>query len=388
MASEKRLPGYPDLPTFAESGVPYTANTWAMVLAPAKTPKDVVARINAEAIKVINGIVKTGDIPKGTKPNQFTSAADNYGYALGIMKKDGTKKAMKDIWTTEPFYTLWGWWLVQPSDRRIVICEGEIDAMVCGASLREVVGTDALGAVAAADQALALRGLGALLRAHLGVVEARGQHRHRLGLVAVLRAVVLALDDDAGRNVGDAHRRVGLVDVLAAGAGGAEGVDAQVGRVEIDVLDLVDFRHHRHGARRGVDAALGFGHRHALHTVAAGFELEPLIDTVAADAGDDWAMKERDTLGTKSPQTCKVALRQLAESAALTDFADNMRMEYRIASRVLTRPDFAEGVRAVIVDKTNDPKWDPATPEGVTEDLLDVIFAPLPEGEEWVPLPN
>ncbi len=47
---------------------------------------------DAEAIKVINGIVKTGDIPKGTKPNQFTSAADNYGYALGIMKKDGTRR--------------------------------------------------------------------------------------------------------------------------------------------------------------------------------------------------------------------------------------------------------------------------------------------------------
>jgi enoyl-CoA hydratase len=106
----------------------------------------------------------------------------------------------------------------------------------------------------------------------------------------------------------------------------------------------------------------------------------------AADAGDDWATKERDTLGTKSPQTCKVALRQLAESAKLTDFADNMRMEYRIASRVLTRPDFAEGVRAVIVDKTNDPKWNPATPEEVTEDLLDAIFAPLPAGEEWAPL--
>ena len=44
-----------------------------------------------EAIKVINGVVKTGDIPKGTKPNMFTSAADNYGYALDIMKKDGTK---------------------------------------------------------------------------------------------------------------------------------------------------------------------------------------------------------------------------------------------------------------------------------------------------------
>ena len=59
----------------------------------AKIEFDAPASFNdAEAIKVINGIVKTGDIPKGTKPNQFTSAADNYGYALGIMKKDGTKQ--------------------------------------------------------------------------------------------------------------------------------------------------------------------------------------------------------------------------------------------------------------------------------------------------------
>ena len=103
----------------------------------------------------------------------------------------------------------------------------------------------------------------------------------------------------------------------------------------------------------------------------------------AIDEGDEWAVKERDTLGTKSPQTCKVALRQLADSAQLSDFADNMRMEYRIASRVLTRPDFTEGVRAVITDKTNDPKWDPATPEAVSDELIDSIFAPLPANEEW-----
>ena len=111
---------------------------------------------------------------------------------------------------------------------------------------------------------------------------------------------------------------------------------------------------------------------------------EILASLEAADS--DWSNKERDTLGTKSPLTCKVALRQLAQSAELSDFADNMAMEYRIASRVLTRPDFAEGVRAVITDKTNDPQWDPATPEGVTEDLLDAIFAPLPADEEWKPL--
>ena len=112
---------------------------------------------------------------------------------------------------------------------------------------------------------------------------------------------------------------------------------------------------------------------------------EDILASLEAD-DSDWAAKERDTLGTKSPQTCKVALRQLAEAAELTDFAENMRHEYRIASRVLLRPDFAEGVRAVIVDKTGDPKWDPATPEGVSEALIDSIFAPLPEGEEWAPL--
>jgi enoyl-CoA hydratase len=52
----------------------------------------------------------------------------------------------------------------------------------------------------------------------------------------------------------------------------------------------------------------------------------------------------------------------------------------------LTRPDFAEGVRAVIVDKDNTPKWDPATPEDVTDDLMEGIFAPLPANEEWKPL--
>ena len=98
------------------------------------------------------------------------------------------------------------------------------------------------------------------------------------------------------------------------------------------------------------------------------------------------AGKTLATLGGKSPQTCKIALRQLAEAARLADFADNMALEYRIASRVLTRPDFREGVRAVIVDKTGDPAWDPATPEAVTPELIAAIFAPLAADEEWQPL--
>jgi enoyl-CoA hydratase len=113
--------------------------------------------------------------------------------------------------------------------------------------------------------------------------------------------------------------------------------------------------------------------------------LEDILASLETD-DSDWAMKELASLRSKSPQTCKVALRQLAESAVLDDFADNMAMEYRIGSRVLILPDFAEGVRAVIVDKDHAPQWNPALPEGVTDELLDAIFAPLPANEEWKPL--
>ena len=102
--------------------------------------------------------------------------------------------------------------------------------------------------------------------------------------------------------------------------------------------------------------------------------------------GGEWATKELAGLRTKSPQTCKVALRQLFNGVNFANFADNMRMEYRIASRVLTRHDFIEGVRSVIIDKDNAPRWNPATPEGVTDALLDEIFAPLPADQEWKPL--
>ena len=122
--------------------------------------------------------------------------------------------------------------------------------------------------------------------------------------------------------------------------------------------------------------------------IAKHFASDRFEDILASLAGDDsdWAAKELATLRTKSPQTCKVALRQLHDSALLPDFAANMVMEYRIASRVLTLPDFAEGVRAVIVDKDNAPKWNPATPELVTDALIGSIFAPLAADEEWQPI--
>ncbi len=144
------------------------------------------------------------------------------------------------------------------------------------------------------------------------------------------------------------------------------------------------------------------------------FASDRLEDILAALEADDskWAGKELATLRSKSPLTMKVALRQIAGARrrpgldpgplagggkqTASDpgirrddgeaFAQEMRIEYRLAARMIAEPDFAEGVRAVLVDKDNAPRWNPAAPEGISEAKLDAIFAPLPEGEEWEPL--
>lgn len=113
--------------------------------------------------------------------------------------------------------------------------------------------------------------------------------------------------------------------------------------------------------------------------------LEEVIAALQAD-GSQWSETELATLRCKSPQACKVSLRLLADGAKMKDFADEMRQEYAVATRVVQRHDFVEGVRSVLIDKDNQPRWDPAIPEGVTEHMIDTIFAPMPDGQEWTPL--
>jgi len=126
-------------------------------------------------------------------------------------------------------------------------------------------------------------------------------------------------------------------------------------------------------------------HIERINRLFASDTYEEILAALEADDGE-WAEKELATLRTKSPQTCKVALRQLKEGGEMHDFAEQMRQEYAIGSRVVQMHDFIEGVRALIIDKDNSPRWDPPTPEAVTEDWIDAIFAPLPENEKWTPL--
>ncbi|MEM1088565.1 MAG: enoyl-CoA hydratase/isomerase family protein [Pseudomonadota bacterium] len=112
----------------------------------------------------------------------------------------------------------------------------------------------------------------------------------------------------------------------------------------------------------------------------AGDSAETIVSALERD-GSEWAMTQAKTIRAKSPETVKVALRQLREGAACQTFEDNMRMEYRIGWRKVQSPDFIEGVRAVIIDKDQDPKWSPASLGEVIEADVQRFFEPLGEDE-------
>src|SRR6185437_10504050 len=66
-----------------------------------------------------------------------------------------------------------------------------------------------------------------LLLLQLILVELGAKLLHGTGTVFMLGSLVLALHDDAGRQVREAHRRFGAIDMLAAGPAGAKNVDLQ-----------------------------------------------------------------------------------------------------------------------------------------------------------------
>jgi len=78
VASERRLPALPDLPTFIEQGLPgFVGSTWAGMLAPAATPGDIVRRMADEIARIVRQdevrirFEEMGTIPAGGTPAEF-----------------------------------------------------------------------------------------------------------------------------------------------------------------------------------------------------------------------------------------------------------------------------------------------------------------------------
>ncbi|WP_294326718.1 enoyl-CoA hydratase/isomerase family protein [uncultured Sphingomonas sp.] len=122
----------------------------------------------------------------------------------------------------------------------------------------------------------------------------------------------------------------------------------------------------------------------AIDRLFASDDFEEVLAALEAD-GSDWAAEQMETLRGRSPLSCKVSLKLLLDGATMPTFEDEMRQEYAVVTRIVQRPDIVEGVRAVIVDKDHTPKWDPATPDAVSDHMIDRIFAPLSADDEWQP---
>ncbi|MGU3398521.1 enoyl-CoA hydratase/isomerase family protein [Brucellaceae bacterium D45D] len=100
----------------------------------------------------------------------------------------------------------------------------------------------------------------------------------------------------------------------------------------------------------------------------------------AAASGSKPATDILNVIAARSPTSVAIAFRQIAEGRAL-DLDDCMRMEYRIANRMLENHDFYEGVRAALIDKDGAPNWQPATHDAVRPEQIDTYFASLGDKE-------
>src|SRR6266403_1484204 len=123
----------------------------------------------------------------------------------------------------------------------------------------------------------------------------------------------------------------------------------------------------------------------AIDRCFAGATVEAILDALereAAGGGADaeWAAETRAGLLTKSPVSLKITLRQLIVGRGCS-IEDALALEYRLTQHVMAGHDFYEGVRAVLVDKDQQPCWDPPTLSEVDDAMVETYFAPLGDDE-------
>jgi enoyl-CoA hydratase/carnithine racemase len=77
---------------------------------------------------------------------------------------------------------------------------------------------------------------------------------------------------------------------------------------------------------------------------------------------------------TLCPVSIKLFWRLLQMADGITDICAALTLDYHLAMRMIRRADYIEGVRAVLVDRDNAPKWSPNSLKLVDKALLDALF--------------
>ena len=107
--------------------------------------------------------------------------------------------------------------------------------------------------------------------------------------------------------------------------------------------------------------------------------MEQIMDRLAKVQGEQKGFAEgvMADLAKKSPTALKITLRHLRQASSM-GLREVLTMDQRLACRCLQGYDFAEGVRAALIDKDNLPVWKPADLESVSDAEVESYFAPLP----------
>lgn len=101
------------------------------------------------------------------------------------------------------------------------------------------------------------------------------------------------------------------------------------------------------------------------------------LETETRGAHAAWAEETAKLMRSRSPTLLSVTLRQLQRGASMS-LADCFRMELGMAAHSFEQGDFLEGVRAVLIDKDNKPRWQPSRIENVTDSMIEAWFS-----ERW-----
>ena len=112
-----------------------------------------------------------------------------------------------------------------------------------------------------------------------------------------------------------------------------------------------------------------------INALMAGDNLNDIADRLLGYEGDNvWLQKARDGFAHGSKLAACWIFRQLNDSAnySLKEVFDT---ELRLGANIMRHPEFAEGVRALLVDKDRQPKWQFATVQDVPTDVLESFFA-------------
>lgn len=111
----------------------------------------------------------------------------------------------------------------------------------------------------------------------------------------------------------------------------------------------------------------------------AGADAEAIIERLRAAGEDGTALA--DTIASKSPTAVAVALAALRRALEADSLATVLEEEFRVSMHCLAHPDFREGIRAQLIDKDRNPRWQPARLADVDQASVEAFFAPLDGGE-------